>query len=84
MVTLPTFIDPRKHRVIVVVCHEGTNTLYSGSVTLGGVTRSSISAVPAALAAKGVTEADLCNLGGAQFGGLGHGTFGVTVGIAPH
>ena len=28
--------------------------------------------MPAALAAKGVTQKDLCDLGGASFGGLGH------------
>lgn len=79
-----TFVDPRLHRVIVLTCHDGTNTLLGSSVTLGGATRSSISAVPSSLAAKGVTEADLCGLGGAQFGGLGHGTFGASVAIAPH
>lgn len=40
------------------------------------------SAVPAALAAKGVTEADLCTLGGAQFDNKGQGTFAGSVSIA--
>ena len=79
-----TFRDPRLHRLIVVTCHEGTNTLVGSSVTLNGTTKSSISAVPSGLVAKGVTQADLCGLGGAQFGGLGHGTFGPSVTIAGH
>ncbi len=79
-----TFKDPRLHRVIVVVCHEGTNTLYGSSVTLNGSTKQSIGAVPSGLGAKGVTQSDLCNLGGAQFGGLGHGTTSGSVSIAGH
>jgi hypothetical protein len=79
-----TFTDPRLHRMIVLVCHEGTDTLAGGSVTLSGTTRSTITGVPTALAAKGVTQADLCGLGGAQFGGLAHGTFGPSVLIPAH
>jgi hypothetical protein len=79
-----TFSDPRLHRVLAFVCHEGTNTLHGSSVTLGGVTKPTITAVPPALAAKGVTEADLCGLGGAQFGGLAHGVFAPSVTIPAH
>jgi hypothetical protein len=80
-----TFKDPRLHRVITLACHEGTNTLHGSSVTLNGQgTKSTITAVPSALQAKGVTQADLCNLGGAQFGGLGHGTFSGSVSIPGH
>ena len=64
--------------MIVLVCHEGTNTLTGGSVTLSGTTRSTTTVAPPERAhwPKGVTQADLGGLGGAQFGGLGHGTFG--------
>ena len=65
--------NPRLHRVITLVCHEGSNTLDASSVVLGGVPKTSINAVPSALVAKGVTDADLCSLGGAQYGGIaGH------------
>jgi hypothetical protein len=68
-------VDSRLHRVITFVCHEGTDTLYSSSVTLGSSTKSSAGSVPQVLAAKGVTEADLCGItGGASFPDLGHGT----------
>jgi hypothetical protein len=79
-----TFTDPRLHRMIVLVCHEGTDTLTAGSATLSGTTKPTITGVPSALAAKGVTQADLCGLGGAQFGGLAHGTFGPGVLIPAH
>ena len=79
-----TFVDPRLHRVITIVCHEGTNTLHSSSVTLNGTAKASLAGVPSALIAKGVTQADLCGLGGAQFNGLGHGTHGGSVSIPGH
>jgi uncharacterized surface anchored protein len=63
-----TFVDPRQHKVIVIVCHEGTNTLDSSPVTLG-TTKSSLASPPL-----GITEAQLCALGGASFGGLSHGS----------
>ena len=63
--------NPRTHRVIVVVCHEATESLFPTSVE-GPSTKQSIASVPAGLAAKGVTQADLCGMGGASFGGLGH------------
>jgi uncharacterized surface anchored protein len=64
-----TFTDPRQHKIIVITCHEGTNTLVGSSVSLnGGTAKTSITTAPS-----GVTQAQLCNLGGASFGGLGHG-----------
>ncbi len=82
-VTSFTATNPRLHRVITLVCHEGSDTLDASSVALDGSTEMSIGSVPAALAAKGVTEADLCSLGGAQFGNKAHGTFNGSVIIAP-
>jgi hypothetical protein len=71
--------NPRKHRVIVIVCHEGTNTLIATDVQNGTSTKTSIGTAPT-----GITEAQLCNLGGASFGGLGHGDKTVTAKIAAH
>lgn len=65
--------NPRSHRVIMLVCHEGTIALAATDVRKGaGTPVQSIGAVPAALDAKGVTPADLCAIGGATFGGLSH------------
>jgi hypothetical protein len=73
-VTLP-FVNPRQHRVIVIVCHEGTNTLAPSDVTRNDANpKTTIGSVPSgALASKGVTEADLCGIGGASYSGIsGH------------
>jgi hypothetical protein len=74
-----TFTDPRAHKVIVLTCHEGTDTLLSSEVTIGGVTKSTLAAPPA-----GMTEAQLCSLGGAAFGGKPHGPLSAAVNIAGH
>ena len=82
--TVPlSLVDPRLHRVIVLACHEFTDSLFSVDV-VSGTTKQSIGAVPAALAAKGVTAKDLCDLGGASFGGLGHGDRNLTAKLAGH
>jgi len=60
----------------VLVCHEGTNTLAASQVTLGATSANSLSSPPA-----GLTEAQLCALGGARFGGLPHGNQAVTVNV---
>ncbi|MEY2515293.1 MAG: hypothetical protein QOJ89_2651 [bacterium] len=73
-----TFVDPRKHKVIVIVCHEGSNTLTATDVTIGTMTKQSIST--------GLTtteQAALCATGGASFGSIsGHPTItpSITVG----
>jgi len=74
-----TFTDPRSHKVIVITCHEGTDTLAASDVTVDGVTKSSLTAAPA-----GITEAELCNLGGAAFGGKDHGLHPAGIQIADH
>jgi hypothetical protein len=68
--TVPvSFTDNRRHRVVVLVCHEGTDTLLSRDVTVNGVTKQSLSSV-------GLTDAQqktLCDAGGASFGDIsGH------------
>lgn len=79
--------NPRTHRIIVLVCHEGTDELDSFGVTLGATTKQSISGVPSSVSGKtpAVTEKELCDLGGASFGGLDHDdanpqTLGVNLG----
>ena len=62
-----TATNPRTHKVIVIVCHEGTNTLSATDVVNGLSTKTSLASPPG-----GITEAQLCGLGGASFGGLGH------------
>jgi len=85
-----TATDPRLRRYIVLACHEGTNTLYAstvdadGDLTTTSDQKTSLGSVPSGLVAKGVTEADLCGLGGAQFGGLGHGNQTPKIVIASH
>jgi hypothetical protein len=74
-----SFVDPRQHKVIVIVCHQGTNTLHSSSVTIDGVTKQSLSTAPAT-----IPEDTLCKLGGAQYGGLAHGAHSGTVDIPSH
>ena len=63
------FSDPPiTHRVIVLVCHEDTNTLVASNVTNGSETKTSLSG-------SGLTaaqQADLCGLGGARFTGKSH------------
>ena len=81
-----TFVDPRLHRVIVLVCHEGTNTLVPSDVTNGSTTKTSLGAGSLTAA----QQAELCGLGGATFGGKTHLTddrYDVdigTVGGTPH
>ena len=72
---LPTFTNTRNHKVIVLVCHEGTNTLDPSSVTVNGVTTTSLATGGA------LTDAQLCGLGGSSYGGLGHGNVGATVDV---
>ena len=36
------FVDARQHRVVVIVCHEGSDTLFSRDVEVDGDTKPSI------------------------------------------
>jgi len=70
-----TFTNTPLYKLIVVTCDTSTETLVVSRVTQDGVVTETISSVPAALAAKGVTEADLCALGGATYDDLPGGTY---------
>ncbi len=71
-----TFEDPRQHVVIVVVCHQGTNTLAASDVVNGGDSGTTLATPP-----EGLTEAQLCDLGGARFEGQPHGNKTLTVDV---
>ena len=65
-----SFVDARQHRVVVIVCHEGSDTLFSRDVTVDGETKQSL--VQAARWSH--RQKQLCDLGGASFGDIsGHG-----------
>ena len=79
-VTLGTiFVNERLFRLIVLTCNDITLELVDSTVTLEGVDKQTILDVPAVLATLGVTEAQLCNLGGAQYNGLDQGTYDPSV-----
>jgi hypothetical protein len=59
-----TLTDPRKFRIIVVVCQQGTNdSLHASSVTVDGVTKTSL----ASGGGGSLSDADVCGLGGARY-----------------
>ena len=77
-----TFVNERQHRVVVLVCHEGTDTLLSRGVTVDSVTKQSVSAADLGLNA--AQEKALCDTGGASFGDIsGHGNVDATVDLSP-
>ena len=70
------------HKVIVLVCHEGSNELVGASVTVNGTTKTSSTDTVNMFGSGGPTEAAVCGVtDGATFGGLVHGTTTATVGI---
>jgi Prealbumin-like fold domain len=78
--TLVAAENPRLHKVIVVVCHQGTNTLAPSDVTLGTDNLTTIGTPPTiggATAAQ--VQAALCAMQG--FGGKAHGNVSPTVDV---
>jgi hypothetical protein len=72
-----TFVNPRNFKIIVLVCNEVDNSLYSSQVTLDGVDpKSTLATAPT-----GTTAAQLCGLGGAAYGDLDHGSYDADVTI---
>jgi uncharacterized surface anchored protein len=76
-----TFVDPRLHKVIVLVCSEGTNTLDGSSVSFDGGTSTMTSLETGASLTSGITEAGLCGLGGATKSDLPEGALSPNVQI---
>jgi hypothetical protein len=74
-----TYTNTREFVIIVITCNEQTNGLVDSTVTLSGADTQTITAVPTALANKGVTAADLCAIGGARYGDLAQGTYAASV-----
>ena len=71
-----SFVNERKHRVVVLVCHEGTNTLFSRDVVVDGVTKQSLPGT----GISGADQAALCATNGANFRDIsGHGNVPATV-----
>jgi hypothetical protein len=71
----PVFVNRQLFKVIVITCNDSVNpeVLVDSTVRLpasGGTDKETITGVPAHLAAKGVTQADLCAIGGASYGDL--------------
>ena len=72
-----TFVNPRLFTIIVLVCDQSTGKLYSSNVTLGGgEPKASLGAPPA-----GLTDAQLCGLGGARYVDNQTGDYSVSVNI---
>jgi hypothetical protein len=71
-----TFTDPRDFKVIVLVCKEADNSLYSSTVTVDGVDKASLAAAPA-----GLTAAQLCGLDGAAYDDKSYGNHPANVNI---
>src|SRR5919197_2370709 len=63
--TVPvTLTDPRKFRIIVVVCQQGTSdSLHASSVTVDGVTKTSL----ASGGGGSLSDSAVCGLGGARY-----------------
>ncbi len=76
------FVNVKLFDLIVLTCNESTNELVVSSVTLSGQQGSpkdTIGAVPANLASKGVTQADLCGIASGSYGGLNAATYDASV-----
>ena len=68
-----TFTDHRKFTVIVIVCKESDNSLYSSTVTVDGENKSSLGTA--------ANESTLCALGGASYAGKHTGAHPANVNI---
>ena len=78
-----TFVNPRTHKVIVLVCHEGTPTLAASDVddVTGGGSDPTTTLAEGATLPDGVSEEDLCSLDGATYTGLAHELRSLTVDV---
>jgi uncharacterized surface anchored protein len=62
--TSVTLSDPRKFRIIVVVCQQGTNdSLHPSSVTVDGVQKTSLGSGGGG----SLSDSDVCGIGGARY-----------------
>ena len=82
---IPTFVNEKLFRLIVLTCNESTGELVVSQVDVPGqapASKDTIADVPSGIGLPaGVTEQMLCDLGGASYGGLQDETYGPTVTI---
>ena len=76
-INLGPFENPQTHKVIVIVCHEGTARLAASDVTNGEGSLTTLGT--GATLPDGVSEAELCGLGG--FTGKPHGAKALSVDV---
>lgn len=76
-----TFVDPRLFKVIVLVCKQSDDSLYSSNVTLPSGSASAADTRKSLGASTSPSAAALCGLGGAAFSGLQKGVKQVAVDI---
>jgi uncharacterized surface anchored protein len=68
-----SFVDPRSHKVIVITCEQGTNTLDGSSVSFDGGATTQQTLDHGVSLPGGMSEAQLCSLGGATKSDLPEG-----------
>ena len=73
-----SFVNAREHKIIVIVCHEGTNSLAPSALN-GALSGTSISTAPGF-----ANEAQLCSLPGTGDFGHANATVNINVGSAAH
>jgi hypothetical protein len=74
--SVPIFVNEQLFKLIIITCNQSLGTLADSEVSLTGKpTTDTITSVPAALAGKGVTAADLCAIPGAAYGSLPAATY---------
>ncbi len=76
-----SFTDPRKFKVIVLVCKQADNSLYSSNVTLPSGSSDPAATKPSLGSSTAPDAATLCSLGGAAFPDLNKGTKSLSVDI---
>jgi hypothetical protein len=72
-----TFTNPRKFKVIVIVCQQSNNSLHASTVTVDGVEKSSLATGGGGT----LTDAQVCGLGGASYSDLQKGSHTGSVNI---
>ena len=73
----PVFVNVRLFKLIVITCNQSTNQLVVSVVTLNSVTKDTIGVVPASLSGTtpAITQANICDIGGASYDNLSAGTY---------
>jgi hypothetical protein len=72
-----TFVNPRKFKVIVLVCRDSDNSLYPSTVTVDGAQKTSLNTGGGGT----ISDSALCSLGGAAYDGKHFGDHPANVNI---